>query len=239
MGNLLKRHIISACLLLAFAEYSKAERVNAVAEVYESESSSSQAIAYLEKGAELWIEEDKGGKRVAVYIKAWVHRKEVKRGVAEANAQLYDGNGKAIGRLYKSRGAAYDTTSGFSRYSLVLKGYIFKDRIDPASIVEKELEKLLDAKKGKITREEMEPFFKKFVFQAGGDTLDFSFFYFYEKENIRMSLVFKKERLIAVVPEKEILFRHYLAEQKQSGYRIIYFEKLPPDEESFLGSYIK
>lgn len=231
----MKRFILSILSLLPL--FLHAERVASVAEFYETEFTN-QGIAWLDRGAEIWIEEDKtNSKRLKVYAKVWVNRKEIKRGTADKNAALYTKDGKVIGGLYIPLHTKFDSTGGFSKYCLELRGYIFRDRVDQNSIIEKELIKILTPKKGKVTKTDLAGFLKKFELSPGRDTLEFSMLEYYEKDEPRLTLVFRGEDLVALIPVKTFDYKNYVAELKQDKLRIIYLHKLNPAEEAFFADF--
>lgn len=221
-------------LLGTLGKQLHAEKIYSTAELFDSPFAS-QAVAWLERGAEVWPDGESGNKsRIKVYIKVWVKRKDMTRGTTKPNAVLHDINGKVVGGAYLPLETTHDTSSSFSTHCLIFRGYIFKDRVDPKSIPETELAKILDPKKSKVDTSDMNPFLRSFSFKTVQDTLGFVMYEMKGKEGPRMSLVFKDGRLVAVVPTTTITLKHFVAELKQPSLHIVYFEKLKEDDENLI-----
>ena len=228
---MIQRFSLLLFFVLAFLKGLRAEKVNSTAEIFDTPYAS-QAVAWLDRGAEVWIDGESSNKsRVKVYVKVWVKRKDMTRSTAKANAVLHDRKGNVVGGIYLPQSTIHDTTSSFSTHVLIFRGYIFKDRIDPKSIPEAELIKLLDPKKSKVDTAVMNPFLKQFDFKLAQDTADFRFYEMQGKEGIRMGLAFKGARLVAIIPTQPIQLKFFEAELKQPSLHVIYLEKLKPEEE--------
>lgn len=221
--------LLLSILFIGFA--AQAEKVVSTAEIFETPYAS-QAVAWLDRGAEVWIEGESSNKsRVKVYVKVWVKRKDMTRSTAKANAVLHDRKGNVVGGIYLPQNTMHDTTSSFSTHALIFRGYIFKDRIDPKSIPETELTKLLNPVKSKADTSIMNPFLKKFDFEQKMDTAGFMLYEMDGKNGPRMGLVFKEDRLVAVIPTEKLSLKFFEGELKQPGLHVIYLEKLKPEEE--------
>ena len=224
-------------LLLPFC--ALAERVTSTAEIFETEYGH-QAVGWLDRGAEVWLEEEPGkGSRVRVYVKAWVKRKDMSRSTAKPNAILHDRDGNPIGGIYVERPTSHDGSSSFSTHVIILRGYIFKDRIDPKSNPEKELLKILDAKKSKVDSADIAPYLASFKYRPVLDTLGFQFFQLDGKDGPRIRLAFKENRLVAILPENNLKPRYFEAELRQGKLHVIYLDKLSSEEETFFGEYFR
>ncbi|MBI1222273.1 MAG: hypothetical protein GC180_06675 [Bacteroidetes bacterium] len=218
-----------SCLLFVIA--TRAEKIKSTAEIFETPYAS-QAVAWLDRGAEVWVDgTSSNSSRIKVYVKVWVKRKDMTRSTAKPNAVLHDRNGNVVGGTYLAQATVYDTTSSFSTHCLIFRGYIFKDRIDPKSIPELELAKLLDPIKSKADTSVMNPFLKYFNFEEKMDTAGFTFYQMEGKDGPRMSLVFQSDQLVAVVPTHSMKLKYFEAELHQSDLHVIYLRKLSPQEE--------
>lgn len=212
----------------------RAEKTLSTAEIFETPFAT-QALAWLDRGAEIWIEgESENKSRVKIYAKVWVKRKDMTRSVAKTQAVLHDQKGNPIGGIYKELQTVHDTTSSFSTHVLIFRGYIFKDRVDPKSIPETELPKILDPLKSKADTSHLNEFLKRFDFKLTQDTGSFTLYEMYGKDAPRMGLIFDGPRLVAIIPTKKITLKHFEAELKQASLHIIYLHKLKPEDEQFL-----
>lgn len=221
-------------LTLLLYTLAGAEKVISTAEIFDTPYAS-QPLAWLDRGAEVWIEGESDNKsRVKIYTKVWVKRKDMTRSQAKANAVLHDIDGKVVGGIYLPQSTMHDTTSSFSTHVLIFRGYIFKDRIDPKSIPETELAKILDPKKSKVDTGDMKTFIKNFNFKQTHDSLGFVVYEMKGKIGPRMHLAFKDNRLVVVVPTTAITLKHYEAELRQPSLHVIYLEKLKPEEEELI-----
>jgi|GEM_PF-2449464 len=219
-------------LLLSFGLQLRAERIKSTAEIFDSPYAS-QPVAWLDRGAEVWIEETSDNKsRIKIYTKVWVKRKDMTRSTAKANAVLHDIDGNVIGGIYLPQSTIHDTSSSFSSHVLIFRGYIFKDRIDPKSIPEPELIKILDPKKSKVDTSDMNAFIKSFKFKQTQDTLGFAIYEMKGKDGPRMSLAFRDNRLVAVIPTNGFKPQYFEAELHQASLHVVYLEKLNPEEET-------
>lgn len=232
----MKRTLLTS-LLLFFLIHGKAEKLISLSDIYETPFTS-QAVAWLERGAEVWLAEDQDERRIKIYTKLWVKRKDMNRGgIAKPGAALYNSDGQKVGGIYKELNTIYDTTSSFSSYALIFRGYIGKDRIDPKSIPETELAKILDPKKSKVDTSDMNPFLAYFSFRQVQDTMGFVMYEMRGQDGPRMSLAFRDNRLVAVIPTQGLRLKFYEAELSQAELRVIYLEKLLPDEEELFATF--
>ncbi len=229
----MKQKFLFLFLLVAgFALGVQAERINSTAEIFDTPYAS-QPVAWLDRGAEVWIDGTSSNKsRIKIYTKVWVKRKDMTRSTAKANAVLHDIDGNVIGGIYLPQSTIHDTTSSFSTHVLIFRGYIFKDRIDPKSIPEPELIKILDPKKSKVDTSDMNGFIKSFKFRQTQDTLGFTFHEMAGKDGPRMGLAFKENRLVAVIPTNGFKPKYFEAELHQASLHVVYLEKLSPEEET-------
>ncbi|MHB1277662.1 MAG: hypothetical protein ACYC1Q_04625 [Bacteroidia bacterium] len=227
------RHFLLTISLLAIT-LVHAEKVLSTAEIFDTPYAS-QPLAWLERGAEVWIEGNSDNKaRIKIYTKVWVKRKDMTRSQAKANAVLHDINGNVVGGIYLPQQTLHDTTSSFSSHALIFRGYILKDRIDPKSVPETELVKILNPKKSKVDTADMNVFIKRFDFKQITDTAGLVVYAMKGKEGPRMQLVFKDSRLVVVVPTADLTLKYFEAELSQASLRVIYLEKLKPEEEELI-----
>lgn len=227
------RHFLLVLSLLLFT-FVRAEKVLSTAEIFETPYAS-QPLAWLERGAEVWIEGNSDNKaRIKIYTKVWVKRKDMTRSQAKANAVLHDVDGKVVGGIYLPQQTMHDTTSSFSTHALIFRGYILKDRIDPKSIPETELVKILNLKKSKVDTADMNTYIKQFNFVQITDTAGLIVYKMKGKDGPRMHLVFKDSRLVVVVPTEAVSLKHFEAELRQASLHVIYLEKLKPEEEELI-----
>lgn len=230
------RPLLLILSLLLFT-LSRAEKILSTAEIFDTPYAS-QPLAWLERGAEVWIEGPSDNKaRIKIYTKVWVKRKDMTRSQAKANAVLHDINGKVIGGIYLPQQTMHDTTSSFSSHALIFRGYILKDRIDPKSIPETELAKILNPKKSKVDTADMNIFIKHFDFQQITDTAGLVVYQMKGKDGARMHLVFKDSRLVVVVPTVDLSLKYFEAELQQASLHVVYLEKLKPEEEELIVAF--
>lgn len=216
---------------------AKAEKVLSTAEIFDTPYAS-QPLAWLDRGAEIWVEGQSDNKaRVKIYTKVWVKRKDMSRSTAKANATLHDIDGNPVGGVYLPQLTFHDTTSSFSSHILIFRGYIYKDRIDPKSIPESELAKILDPKKSKVDTSDMNGFIRYFNFKPTLDTLGFTLYEMQGKLGPRMSLAFKGIQLVAIIPTEKLSLRYFDAELNQPSLHVVYLEKLKREEEEYFADF--
>lgn len=215
-----------------------AERLRASCELY-AFGFGTEATAWLSVGAEVWPNGEPSGGRLPVKARCWVNRKYIRKNKAQAQAQLTQTGLNNAGTLYSELWVKSDTAGGETYYYVDLSGYIPADRIEPSSVIEQALSKLLKQEAGRLNKENMQDFLVYFgLTEADSSGPLFRMLEYRESGNARLRFIFLENDLIAIMPKREVIYSDFIAEVSHRGLKLIYLKKLKAEEERLLSEWL-
>ena len=226
---------IIAVLLFTLTLQVQAEKIRTECDLY-AETSSYAITAVLHSGCPLFLNETPDDRITKVYLKLWVRERDIRHGKTKIGAVLYDDSLHRAATI-KTEHFVIESEGGPTKYYIPLKGYIYSDRIDPRSYPELVLAELLDDRKGIVDSFTLADYLSQFPFEEKLDTNGFRLLFLKEQGETRLSLAFKENRLVAVIPKRKMELIFYEARLNQQGLKIFYFENLSDEDEEFFVNY--
>lgn len=215
-----------------------AERLRASCELY-AFGYGTETVAWLSEGAEIWPNGEAAGGRLPVKIRCWVNRKYIRKNRAQPQAQLSQNVLSHAATLYAEHSVRSDTLRGETFYYVDLFGFIPADRVDPHSVIELALSKLLIQEGGRLNAENMLGFMDYFGLSlADSGQHQFQMVEYLENKQPRLRLIFIGIDLVAIVPDRKMSYTDFIAEVNHSGRKLIYLKKLKAEEERLLSEWL-
>lgn len=196
---------------------------------------------YVEKGCEVTVAEVPGLPEwvkitfVAKIPDTFFDREDL---VLKKGAILRDRQNRVTGKAYDNMQVSllhtWDSV-GANEVSIRITGYVQQSRIDPASVIEKEVARIVDAHEGRVAFFFLDSLLNTYAFTKAIDTAGYASYRLLENNELRLLLIFRHGQLAAVVPQRSFHIRYFTTILQQQGLSVYYTRKLKQNEEEFIG----